>query len=65
MDRIKDNLIPFFWPIKNQLAWFNPLNFNQKFAAFKQHYDPTFRNFVVLTVDEANAVEKLQDGFDK
>ena len=60
MDKIKDNLIPFFFPILNQLVWFNPLFFNQKFAAFKQHNDPKYRNFVVLTVDEAKAVEKLQ-----
>ena len=55
----KDNFIPFYFPLLNRLVWFNHKFFNDKFANFKQHNDPKFRNFVVLTVLEAHAVLNL------
>ena len=56
---MNEKMIPFFFPLISQLVWFVPQNFNQKFEAFKQHNDPKFRNFVVLTVREAEAVLTL------
>ena len=54
-----EEMIPFYFPILNKLVWFVPQRFNQKFAAFKQHNHPNFRNFVVLTIDEGKAVQQL------
>ena len=58
-DLREDNFIPFYFPLLGELVWFNHQLFNDKFANFKQHNDPKFRNFVVLTVAEANAVLNL------